>query len=153
MDPRRPVCHLGGTYRGVRGPRARIAQITVTKPMTRRAATAFDPDAELARILKALATSGAVMGRALSKNAVTIDGKIVAFVTRGVLVVKLPSDRIAELVAAGEAEPMRMGARVMREWVSIAPEFGPLWLAFAKESAAFVASAPPAKPRRAPCRR
>ena len=127
--------------------------MTVMKPKAKRASHPADGAAHLDRICAALATSlGAVKGRALSKDAVTVDGKIVAFVTRGLLVVKLPPERIAALIDAGEAEPMRMGARVMREWVSVAPEFSPLWMQLAEESARYVISAGPGKKRR-PARR
>lgn len=45
---------------------------------------------------------------------------IVAFLGHdGSLIVKLPRERAAGLVAAGAAEPVTMGRRTMREWVAV----------------------------------
>lgn len=50
-----------------------------------------------------------------------VGSKIFAFLGfEGELIVKLPNDRVAELVQAGEAVPVTMGARTMREWVTLA---------------------------------
>ena len=44
-------------------------------------------------------------------------GKIVVFLGfDGELIAKLPRDRGAALIEAGEAEPVAMGERTMREW-------------------------------------
>ena len=111
-------------------------------------------DTQLDRLCNALGKSvGAVKGKALSREAITVDGKIVAFISKGRLVVKLPSDRIAALLESGEATPMRMGTRVMKQWLSVAYSTAARWVELAEESARYVAVAPPAKKRTKPTRR
>ena len=62
--------------------------------------------------------------RMFGSNALTVHGKIVAFVDgEGGLVVKLPAARAAELVAAGVGTPIRVGRSPAKEWVGVpAPE-------------------------------
>jgi hypothetical protein len=48
-----------------------------------------------------------------------VDGKSFAFATRDRLVVKLPADVAAAMVAAGEAVPFESGGRPTREWVKV----------------------------------
>lgn len=49
-------------------------------------------------------------------------GKTFAMITRGRLVVKLPRDRVGQLVDAGVAERFDPGhGRLMKEWASLAP--------------------------------
>ncbi len=76
-------------------------------------------------------------GRAFHQPGVRVKGKIVAMLVDDELVVKLPAERCAELVAAG-AQPFRTGKRAMREWVSIPHEAGMDWTATAEEALAFV---------------
>ncbi|CAB4825878.1 unannotated protein [freshwater metagenome] len=54
------------------------------------------------------------------------------------LVVKLPRERVAELVAQGVGRPFAPAGKVFREWVSI-PEADPRqWRALLREGIAFV---------------
>jgi uncharacterized protein YndB with AHSA1/START domain len=62
---------------------------------------------------------GVRMGRALRKDVLQVGGKTFAFVTRDHLVVKLPADVAAAMVAAGEAAPFESGGRPTREWVKV----------------------------------
>lgn len=69
-----------------------------------------------------------------------VGGKIFAFLGHeGELIVKLPSDRVGELVAAGTAEQVVMGKRTMREWITL-PDLGDraatlaLWREVAREA-------------------
>jgi hypothetical protein len=64
--------------------------------------------------------------------------KIFAMLVDGELVVKLPADRCAELVAAGRGRPFRSGAREMREWVAVGDEHADEWLRLAEDAHAFV---------------
>lgn len=66
-------------------------------------------------------------------------GKVFAFVGRsGELVVKLPAERVRELVAGGTGSPMTIRERTMREWVRIAADRD--WTAYVVEAHAFGAA-------------
>ena len=63
---------------------------------------------------------GVTYGRMMSSNGLKVHGKIFAMLNQGALVVKVPADRVTELVARDEItvfEP-RPGRR-MREWAVI----------------------------------
>lgn len=62
---------------------------------------------------------GVRMGRALRKEVLQVGGKTFAFATRDRLVVKLPADVAAAMVATGEAVPFESGGRPTREWVGV----------------------------------
>ena len=55
----------------------------------------------------------------------------------GRLVVKLSPERCGELIAAGGAEPLRIGKRTMREWVTVDSSHED-WIALGLEALAFV---------------
>jgi hypothetical protein len=61
-------------------------------------------------------------GRMFNSDGLKTSGKFFAFPgSNGDLIVKLPAERIADLVAGGEGRPLTMGKRTMREWVRLAP--------------------------------
>jgi hypothetical protein len=68
-------------------------------------------------------------------------GKFFVTLFRGVLAVKLPKERVDELVASGGGAPFEpMEGRAMKEWLALAPEAGvERWKALAAEARAFVA--------------
>ncbi len=68
---------------------------------------------------------------------IKVGGKIAAMLLNGRLVVKLPAERCRELEAAGHAEPLRMGTRTMREWVTVDDSHSD-WVGLAREAASFV---------------
>ena len=72
-----------------------------------------------------------------SNPGVRVGGRIAAMLVGGRLVVKLPAERCQELVAGG-AEPLSMGRRTMREWVTLGIEREPEWLPLAREALVFV---------------
>jgi hypothetical protein len=67
-------------------------------------------------------------------------GKFFAFVTRGQLVVKLPADRVTELIANGEGRVFDAGkGRPMKEWVGLNPADETACAAYMREARKFVA--------------
>jgi len=59
--------------------------------------------------------------------------------------VKVPGDRVRELVAAGKAEQVVMGKRTMREWIELPPSDDPaatlaLWRGVAREAHRYVSA-------------
>jgi 4a-hydroxytetrahydrobiopterin dehydratase len=68
-----------------------------------------------------------------------ISGKIFAMLVGSELVVKLPKDRVDELVDSGIATRFDAGkGRPMKEWASIAPSASRRWKALVEEARAFV---------------
>ena len=67
-------------------------------------------------------------------------GKFFVTLFRGELSVKLPKERVDELVASGVGSPFEpMEGRAMKEWLALAPEAGAdRWKALAAEARAFV---------------
>lgn len=71
----------------------------------------------------------------------TVEGdQFVATVERssGNLVVKLPGERVAELIDAGEGEPFAPAGKVFREWVAIPVLDEQRWTGLIEESIEFV---------------
>jgi hypothetical protein len=90
-----------------------------------------------------------VPGRILSTEALTVRGKVFAFLSKGRLVVKVPAARAAARRDSGRSEALGVGARPMREWISTPPDAGTAdWSQLLDEAKAYVASLPPTKPRR-----
>ena len=73
-----------------------------------------------------------------SENAFSVNGKIFAMLTRGTFVVKLPRERVDDLVDAGKGKRFDPGhGRLMKEWIAV--EAGALpWVALAKEAHSYV---------------
>lgn len=70
----------------------------------------------------------------------------------GDLLVKLPADRVVELVAAGRAHPFAPAGRTFREWAAVPYERRRAWKGLLAEALDFVATLPPKAPpkRKAP---
>ena len=63
---------------------------------------------------------GVSAGRMFNGQGLKAGGKFFAFVSStGRLVVKLPEREVQKLVEEGDAAPVTMGKRTMREWVSL----------------------------------
>src|SRR3984893_1324368 len=83
----------------------------------------------------------AASARRFGCSALRVHGRIFAMVTSGRLVLKLPSERVAELVGSGEGSPFDAGkGQPMKEWVSLAAARQTNWLALASEALEFVGS-------------
>ncbi len=88
--------------------------------------------------------------RKFGANALRVGGKIYAALThRRRLLLKLPPTRVVELLAGARAERFESGGRVMRGWITLAPDAADQWLALANEARDFVASEPERR-RRSP---
>jgi hypothetical protein len=79
-------------------------------------------------------------GRKFGSNGLKVGGKLFALFTQGTLVVKLPKDRVAELVASKVGTPFDPGhGRLMREWLTVVSSKAS-WAELAKEAHRFVQS-------------
>lgn len=68
-------------------------------------------------------------------NGLKVDGRTFAMTVRDELVVKLPRERVAALIASGEGRGFESGGRVMKEWITLA---GGSWIERAREARAYV---------------
>ena len=95
-----------------------------------------------------LATRGVTGGTGFGTNeGLRVSGKVFAMLVRGELVVKLPKDRVDELVDAGAARRFDAGAarrfdagkgRPMKEWASVPASASRRWKALVEEARVFV---------------
>jgi len=85
--------------------------------------------------------SGDEQGRMLASPGLKTAGKFYGFATPADLVVKLPADRVEELIESGRGEPCspRPG-RPMKEWVRIPAPDEDSCLAYLLESRTFVSA-------------
>jgi TfoX N-terminal domain len=83
----------------------------------------------------------AASARRFGSSALRVDGRIFAMVSRGSLVLKLPPQRVADLIDSGGGHPYDAGkGRPMKQWVSLDPERQQRWQDLATEALAFVRS-------------
>ena len=84
---------------------------------------------------------GSATNKGFGRDALKIDGKIFAMLVQDKLVVKLPRQRVDELIASRHGERFDPGhGRLMREWIAAEPTSTDLWQALARESLEFVSS-------------
>jgi hypothetical protein len=77
--------------------------------------------------------------KGFGSNALKVNGKIFASLTRGRLLLKLPEARVDALVKAKKATRFSTGVgRVKKEWVTVGPSTAKDWLALAEEGRAYV---------------
>lgn len=77
-------------------------------------------------------------GRKFGSNGLKVDGKLFALFTQSTLVVKLPKDRVAELVASKVGKLFDPGhGRLMKEWLTVTSAKAS-WRELAKEAFEFV---------------
>jgi TfoX/Sxy family transcriptional regulator of competence genes len=87
-----------------------------------------------------LAKRGVTGGTGFGTNeGLRVSGKIFAMLVRGELVVKLPRDRVDELVEAGAARRFDAGkGRPMKEWASVPASASRRWKGLVEEARTFV---------------
>jgi hypothetical protein len=72
-------------------------------------------------------------------DALQVDGRIFAMVRHGGPVLKLPQDRVADLVARGDGTPFDAGkGKPMKQWVVLERGTPEEWRSMAEEALAFV---------------
>jgi hypothetical protein len=108
------------------------------------------PEQRFAELVQVLATKPGVTEVSDAKpgpkrfgksHELRVNNRIFAMLARGSLVVKLPGDRVNNLIDAGQGERFDTGTgRVMREWLKVEPESTQSWLQLATEALAFVTS-------------
>ena len=77
-------------------------------------------------------------GSGFGRSALRFENKIFAMFVRGRLVVKLPAERVEELIAAGEGVHFDANKGTpMREWLSLDPDSARPWLPLATEALDF----------------
>src|ERR1700720_3478772 len=77
-----------------------------------------------------------------ASDALKIDGKIFAALSKGRLLLKLPSERVDALIENGVGECFSTGAgRPKKEWVTISPKHATLWEGLAEEARRYVSIA------------
>jgi TfoX/Sxy family transcriptional regulator of competence genes len=88
-----------------------------------------------------LGSPNVTTAKMLGGSALKVKNKVFACFYKGKLVLKLPKERVDELVAAGGAVHFDSGTgRLAKEWVALDPSRGKEWRALAKEAQKFVAS-------------
>lgn len=87
-----------------------------------------------------LASRGVSSGTGFGRNeGLRVGGKIFAMLVRGELVVKLPRERVHELVDDGVAVRFDAGkGRPMKEWASVGPGASRRWRGLVEEARTFV---------------
>ena len=102
----------------------------------------LDPAQQFDKIVDAFADDPAVTRserRGFARGGLMRDGKLFATLRGDALLLKLPSERVAELIAAGAGLPFDANkGRPMKEWVTVRAAPAADWVALAHEAARFV---------------
>jgi TfoX/Sxy family transcriptional regulator of competence genes len=104
--------------------------------------TTLDADALFDEISRTfLRSPNVTTAKMFGGSALKVKNKVFACFYKGKLVLKLPSERVDELVSAGGAVHFDSGTgRPAKEWVAIDPSRGKEWRVLAKDAQKFVAS-------------
>jgi TfoX/Sxy family transcriptional regulator of competence genes len=77
-------------------------------------------------------------GGGFGRSALRYRGKMFAMLVRGRLVLKLPAERVTELVSEGHGVAFDANKGTpMREWLSLSPDSALDWLALANEALSY----------------
>jgi hypothetical protein len=101
---------------------AAAKKTTAKRRTTKSSASPRTFDLATAREFSAAKLPGAEVNGKLSGASFFVDGKVFAFTRPKGLVLKLPPDAMAEVLAARDAKHLTMGKRVMREWALLAQD-------------------------------
>jgi hypothetical protein len=120
---------------------ARTSPVIDEDPRVRVLLAAFRADPKLAPIADAFERGAKEKGkRRFGSNGLKVNGKLFALFTQGTLVVKLPKERVAALVAEGAGRPFDPGhGRLMKEWLTVVDP-NASWLDLAREAFDFVSA-------------
>jgi hypothetical protein len=94
-------------------------------------------------VAERLVAEDPALGRGRMMNAVGLKtgGKFFAMTVKGELVVKLPAERVDELIAEGAGERFDPGhGRLMKEWAAVRPRDEAVCEAYVREACDFVAA-------------
>ena len=113
----------------------------------KKAGERAEVDTRFAGVIDAFARDkrvGRGTGKGFGAGALKINGKIFAMMSsKRQFVVKLPKERVTELVETGKGEYFDPGhGRLMKEWVVVKDE-GESWVALAKEAYSFLKTTKP----------
>ncbi len=87
-------------------------------------------------------------GGGFGRSAVRFSGKIFVMFVRGRLVLKLPEQRVDDMIAAGHGQRFDANKGTpMREWLSLDPRSDQPWLPLAREALSFARSSPAGRKR------
>jgi hypothetical protein len=77
-------------------------------------------------------------GSGFGRSAIRFNGKIFAMFVRGQLVLKLPEDRVDDLIATGHGRRFDANkGKPMREWLALNASSDLAWLPLAREALSF----------------
>jgi hypothetical protein len=101
--------------------------------------SAADGEAAFESVVAAFARDAKVTTAKMFGSAgLKVNGKVFAMMVKGKLVVKLPRERVDDLVSPGRGEYFDPGhGRLMKEWVAVAGTT-PFWTDLAREACRFV---------------
>ncbi len=92
---------------------------------------------------------GVATGRMFRSVGLHHETRYFALLNDGRLVLKLPADRVAEMVAAGEGEHFEPGTgRKLREWITLADAGVDGWPGLADEALAYARALGPKPPKK-----
>lgn len=106
-----------------------------------KAEALFDKLVDHFRADGAVTAPSAAKGGKFGASGLKVDGKLFAMLSKGELVVKLPKQRVEELVASRTGKQFDPGhGRLMKEWVTIPVARSREWRKLAEEARRFVGS-------------
>jgi len=88
-----------------------------------------------------LGRPGISVGRMFGPPVLKVTGKVFAMLVKGRLVVKLPNQRVEELLASGMGAPFDPGhGKPSKQWAAVDASVSRQWRSLVDEARAFVAS-------------